>query len=64
MGAIEAEFRAARAAGLVTGFFLHRDTPRQEIDIEFAGADPRRMLVNVYFNPGIVAATLIRKADR
>jgi len=51
-GRFEAEIRAARGAGLITGFFLHRDTPRQEIDIEFAGADPRRMLVNVYFNPG------------
>jgi beta-glucanase (GH16 family) len=26
--------------------------PRQEIDIEFVGADPRQMLANVYFNPG------------
>ncbi|ADU09665.1 glycoside hydrolase family 16 [Micromonospora sp. L5] len=51
-GRFEAEIRAAPGSGLVTGFFLHRDTPRQEIDIEFAGADPRRMLVNVYFNPG------------
>jgi hypothetical protein len=51
-GRVEAEIRAAPGSGLVTGFFLHRDTPRQEIDIEFAGADPRRMLVNVYFNPG------------
>jgi hypothetical protein len=51
-GRFEAEIRAARGTGLITGFFLHRDTPRQEIDIEFAGADPRRMLVNVYFNPG------------
>lgn len=51
-GRFEAEIRAALGSGLVTGFFLHRDTPRQEIDIEFAGDDPRRMLVNVYFNPG------------
>jgi GR25 family glycosyltransferase involved in LPS biosynthesis len=51
-GRIEAEIRAAPGAGLITGFFLHRDTPQQEIDIEFAGADPRRMLANVYFNPG------------
>lgn len=51
-GRFEAEIRAAPGSGLVTGFFLHRDTPRQEIDIELAGADPRRMLVNVYFNPG------------
>lgn len=51
-GRFEVEIKAARGAGLVTGFFLHRDTPLQEIDIEFAGVDPRRMLVNVYFNPG------------
>jgi GR25 family glycosyltransferase involved in LPS biosynthesis len=51
-GRFEAEIRAARGSGLITGFFLHRDSPRQEIDIEFAGADARRMLANVYFNPG------------
>jgi GR25 family glycosyltransferase involved in LPS biosynthesis len=51
-GRFEAEIKAASGSGLVTGFFLHRAAPRQEIDIEFAGADPRRMLVNVYFNPG------------
>ena len=51
-GHFEAEIRAAPGSGLITGFFLHRDTPRQEIDIEFAGDDPRRMLANVYFNPG------------
>jgi hypothetical protein len=51
-GRFEAEIRAAPGSGLVTGFFLHRDSPRQEIDIELPGGDPRRMLVNVYFNPG------------
>jgi len=51
-GRFEAEIRAASGSGLVTGFFLHRDTPRQEIDIELAGSDPRRMLANVFFNPG------------
>lgn len=51
-GRFEAEIRAAPGVGLVTGFFLHRDAPRQEIDIELAGNDPRRMLINVYFNPG------------
>jgi beta-glucanase (GH16 family) len=51
-GRFEAEIRAAPGSGLVTGFFLHRDAPRQEIDIELAGSDPRVMLVNVYFNPG------------
>ncbi|WP_420445342.1 family 16 glycosylhydrolase [Candidatus Poriferisodalis sp.] len=51
-GRFEAEIRAAPGSGLITGFFLHRAAPRQEIDIEFAGDDPWRMLVNVYFNPG------------
>jgi GR25 family glycosyltransferase involved in LPS biosynthesis len=51
-GRIEAEIKAAPGSGLVTGFFLHRGTPRQEIDIELVGSDPRRMLINVYFNPG------------
>jgi GR25 family glycosyltransferase involved in LPS biosynthesis len=51
-GRFEAEIKAASGSGLVTGFFLHRDAPRQEIDVEFLGDDPRSMLVNVYFNPG------------
>jgi len=51
-GRFEAEIMAARGSGLITGFFLHRDAPRQEIDIELAGDDPRSMLVNVFFNPG------------
>jgi GR25 family glycosyltransferase involved in LPS biosynthesis len=57
-GRFEAEIRAASGSGLVTGFFLHRDAPRQEIDVELAGDDPRRMLVNVYFNPGDDGAIL------
>lgn len=51
-GRFQAEIRAAAGPGLVTGFFLHRSAPRQEVDIELTGADPRRMLINVYFNPG------------
>jgi hypothetical protein len=51
-GRFQAEIRAAAGPGIVTGFFLHRGSPRQEIDIEFAGSDPRRMLTNVFFNPG------------
>ena len=51
-GRFEAEIKAACGSGLVTGFFLHRDSPRQEIDVELTGDDPHRMLVNVYFNPG------------
>lgn len=57
-GRFEAKLRAAAGPGLVTGFFLHRDTPRQEIDIELLGGDPYRMLVNVYFNPGDDGASM------
>jgi beta-glucanase (GH16 family) len=57
-GRFEAEIRAARGSGLVTGFFLHRAAPRQEIDIELTGNDPHSMLVNVYFNPGDDGAAL------
>lgn len=57
-GRFEAEIRAAPAGGLVTGFFLHRHSPRQEIDVELAGIDPTRMLVNVFFNPGDDGATM------
>lgn len=52
------EIKAASGAGLVTGFFLHRDAPRQEIDVELIGRDPTYMLVNVYFNPGDDGATI------
>lgn len=51
-GRFEIEMRVARGSGLVTGFFLHRSAPRQEIDIEITGNNPSRMLLNVYFNPG------------
>ena len=57
-GRFEAEIKAARGSGLVTGFFLHRDSPRQEIDVELTGDDPHSMLVNVYFNPGDEGSTL------
>jgi len=57
-GRFQAEIRAARGPGLVTGFFLHRHGPRQEIDIELTGDDPSRMLTNVYFNPGDEGAGL------
>lgn len=50
--------RAARGPGLVTGFFLHRSGPRQEIDVELMGNNPRRVLLNVYFNPGDEGAAL------
>lgn len=57
-GRFAADIRAARGSGLVTGFFLHRAAPRQEIDVELTGNHPYTMLVNVFFNPGDEGAAL------
>lgn len=51
-GRFEATLQATNVPGLVTGFFLHRDSPRQEIDVEITGNCPDRLLVNVFYNPG------------
>lgn len=51
-GSFSAVIRPAKVSGLVTGIFLHRNSPRQEIDIEFLGKDTTKLLVNVYYNPG------------
>ena len=51
-GRFEAVIQASNVSGVVTGFFLHRDSPRQEIDIEIVGSRPDRLLVNVFYNPG------------
>jgi GR25 family glycosyltransferase involved in LPS biosynthesis len=51
-GRFEATLKATNVSGLVTGFFLYRGSPRQEIDIEITGNRPARLLVNVFYNPG------------
>jgi GR25 family glycosyltransferase involved in LPS biosynthesis len=51
-GRFEAVLKPPKVDGLITGMFLHRNSPRQEIDIEFLGKDPCKMLINVYYNPG------------
>lgn len=51
-GTFAAAIRPPEVPGLITGMFLHRDIPRQEIDIEFLSKDAARMLVNVFYNPG------------
>lgn len=51
-GRFESTFQASNAPGVITGFFLHRNSPHQEIDIEIAGNMPSRLLVNVFYNPG------------
>jgi beta-glucanase (GH16 family) len=57
-GRFVANVRPAAAPGLITGIFLHRNSPRQEIDIEFLGKDTRKMLVNVFYNPGVEGARM------
>ena len=51
-GRFEITLQATSVSGLVTGFFLHRESPLQEIDIEIIGNHPDRLLVNVFYNPG------------
>jgi hypothetical protein len=51
-GRFEAILRPPQVAGVITGVFVHRASPWQEIDIEFAGKYSRQMLANVFYNPG------------
>lgn len=51
-GKFEATIQASNLPGVITGFFLHRNSPRQEIDIEILGNNPNRLLINVFYNPG------------
>lgn len=51
-GTFRAVLKPSDTPGLITGFFLHRNGPRQEIDIEFLGKDTTKILVNVFYNPG------------
>lgn len=57
-GLFTAELWPSDVPGLITGLFLHRDAPRQEIDLEFLGRDTTKVLVNVYYNPGNEGARL------
>jgi GR25 family glycosyltransferase involved in LPS biosynthesis len=57
-GRFVANVRPAATPGLITGIFLQRNSPRQEIDIEFLGKDTRKMLVNVFYNPGLDGARM------
>jgi len=41
---------------MITGFFLHRNSPRQEIDMEIVGNRPDHLLINVFYNPGVEGA--------
>lgn len=52
-GRFAAKIRPSNVSGLITGIFLHRNSPHQEIDIEFLGKDTTKILVNVFYNPGV-----------
>ncbi|MCU0652057.1 MAG: family 16 glycosylhydrolase, partial [Candidatus Omnitrophica bacterium] len=51
-GRFQAMIKPAKASGLITGIFLHRNSPRQEIDLEILGKDTTKVLLNVFYNPG------------
>lgn len=51
-GKFEAYIKPSNIDGVITAFFLHRNDPWQEIDIEFLGKNTYKLLINVYFNPG------------
>ena len=51
-GRFEVIIKTSNVPGVVTGFFLHRNSPRQEIDVEITGNRTNRLLVNVFYNPG------------
>lgn len=51
-GRFQVVLKASKVPGVVTGFFLHRDSPRQEIDIEIAGKNSNHLILNVFYNPG------------
>lgn len=52
-GRFEVEMKPLKADGIITAFFLHRNDPWQEIDFEFLGNDTTKILLNVYYNPGL-----------
>jgi GR25 family glycosyltransferase involved in LPS biosynthesis len=51
-GRFEVVMKPARGPGILTGLFLYRRNPWQEIDLEFLGKATTKMLANVYYNPG------------
>lgn len=52
-GSFEISIKPIKGDGIISAFFLHRNDPWQEIDIEFLGNDTSKILLNVYYNPGI-----------
>lgn len=52
-GRFEVEMKPLKANRVITAFFLHRNDPWQEIDFEFLGNNTTKILLNVYYNPGV-----------
>jgi len=51
-GSFEISMKPIKGDGIISAFFIHRNDPWQEIDVEFLGNDTKKVLLNVYFNPG------------
>lgn len=51
-GSFEVSMKPIKGEGIISAFFIHRNDPWQEIDIEFLGNDTTKILLNVYYNPG------------
>jgi GR25 family glycosyltransferase involved in LPS biosynthesis len=52
-GCFEILMKPIKGNGIISAFFLHRNDPWQEIDIEFLGNDTTKILLNLYYNPGL-----------
>lgn len=52
-GRFEAELKPVAVSGVLTALFLYRFDPWQEIDMEFLGKDTSKVLLNVFYNPGV-----------
>lgn len=58
VGKFSAYIKPSGVEGIITGMFLHRNSPHQEIDIEFLGKNHYGFLANVFYNPGIEGTKL------
>jgi cellulose synthase/poly-beta-1,6-N-acetylglucosamine synthase-like glycosyltransferase/beta-glucanase (GH16 family) len=52
-GRFETVFKPTKEPGVISSFFLYRFDPWQEIDAEFLGNDTTKILLNVFYNPGL-----------
>lgn len=57
-GKFSVKIKPSGVSGVITGVFLHRNSPHQEIDIEFLGNNHYGFLINVFYNPGIEGTKL------